>query len=179
MARLRIVPAVYVAHRAQRPRGQLRFHLNWRRSRHFHRRDLWIDGWRNHRGFEVVLFTVPSAVDPFDPNLVATTWSFQEANTFTEIGGEITTYSFEASDDTGKYGIAFAGETCCHLTEIAEIYSPANFLGDTYGPVIFTAVPTSPGQGPTSAPEPPLLAVLSTMLLAVALLARKQIANGI
>ena len=123
---------------------------------------------------EVQIFTFPNALNPFDPNLIATTWAALAANEFTESGGSITSADFVAGD--GDFQGACIPFGPCEW-EMKIVGSGDNYfvgisfdlIDDFTDDITFT---------PAAVPEPTALVLLSTALLLVALVARKRIALG-
>lgn len=121
---------------------------------------------------EVLILTYPAAFDPFT-NLDVTTWSTPEFNEFTESGGAITYVKFAAWDSEWNFqliGGTTPGIVLGYLLNSkTNVFDYVSDNDETIALLDFT---------PAAVPEPNALVLLSTMLLAVALVARKRIAHS-
>jgi len=124
---------------------------------------------------ELLIFTYPGSLNPFDTNLNATTWALQSSNQFTESGGAITYADFLAFDGACPSACSFG---------FRLIDDPAhNDYGNLIENIALNSVdvannPASFTPAPAAAPEPSSVILLSTVLLAVALVSKKRIAHS-
>jgi hypothetical protein len=148
---------------------------------------------------EVQILTIPPTQGgiPFDPNTIPTTWQSVSANSFTETDGIVTSAEFLAYDASppnpaqqnipyrfvldsfGGQGLPYPSAQIFYLN-----YEPSG--GYVYRSTIiddlyldsYQTINETQNITPTAAPEPSTAFLLSTVMLAVALVARKRIAQG-
>jgi hypothetical protein len=96
----------------------------------------------------VTIESYPSALNPYaaDPGNIATNWTYQDDNVFTETNGKLTSYYFDASTFV-------SGGLVLNLSIDTRIYAPYNFFGygnlESNDSVYIGAVET-----PSAVPEP-------------------------
>ena len=139
---------------------------------------------------EVLIFTYPAALDPFDTNLNVTTWAVQVSNQFSESGGVITGIDMLAFDgagcsETSNGGfvncvdgfVLYGGDLAPLVCGGASSGTGSDATSDCNISVPFNGSLAAFNITPAAVPEPNALVLLSTVLLAVALVARKRIAH--
>ena len=134
---------------------------------------------------EVEILTIPTDPVTFDPNTIPTTWHQVQVNSFTETNGIVTMAEFEANDpsnsllDSIRY--TFVMDT------LGIVYSqPSDHLsypgqGNGYIEQFIVQDDTNINEDqikPVTVPEPSTAFLLSAVLLAAALVARKRIGHN-
>lgn len=134
---------------------------------------------------EVEILTIPTDPVTFDPNTIPTTWHQVQVNSFTETDGMVTMAEFEANDpsnsllDSIRYTLVMDTLGIVYSQPSDDLSYPGQ--GNGYIEQFIVQDDTNINEDqitPLAVPEPSTAFLLSTVMLAAALVARKRIAQG-